>query len=156
MEPRDVPQVGRLFMRVFRGSDREPSQDLCSYLADLLFSSPSYTPEAGSAVYDLPDGRIGAALLGVPTRVRIGTPRSGKLMCALMKDPAAPPDVAVTITLTAMRRSRQEFSFNDTASPDTMRHFLALGGRALPLSNGRARSGLPAWSSPTSPSVSRP
>lgn len=135
MEREDVPRVGRLFMKVFRGSDRSPSQDLCTYLDDLLFSSPSYTPQSGSTVYEMADGRIGAALLGVPTRIRIGTRQvDGKLMCALMRDPDVPQDVAVTIALGAMRRSRQEFSFNDTASPATMRHFLALGGRALPLS----------------------
>ncbi|RYE72113.1 MAG: GNAT family N-acetyltransferase, partial [Hyphomicrobiales bacterium] len=64
----DVPEVARLFLKVFRGADRPADQELQHYLCTLALASPSHDEMLGTQIYEQQDGRIRSALLAVPMR----------------------------------------------------------------------------------------
>ena len=131
----DGPAVGRLFRKIFRGADQDADEDLLAFLHDLTFGSPSYEVQAGSFVFEKPDGGISSALLAVPMRFvvcdRIVT---GRMMFAFMTEGAPALGGAGALSL-GLRARQQDFTFTDTASPGSMKHFHALGGMSVPLQN---------------------
>lgn len=133
MTPADIPQVGRSFMKIFRGRDVMPADGFDAYVRDLLFTSPFYDEDIGSLVYERPDGRIDSALLCVPIRFVVPDGAlTGRMLCAFMTEPGSHSPGAAQITL-SIRPKRQEFCFSDSASPTSRSHFDAIGATNMPL-----------------------
>ena len=135
MVPVDTRAVGRLFRKVFRGVDKDAGEDLLAFLDELAFDSPSYDVQAGSVVFEHTDGAISSCILAVPMSVvacdKIVT---GRLLCAFMAESALKLGGAGALSL-SLRARQHDFLFTDTASPASMRHFLAWGGMSVPLQN---------------------
>jgi len=133
MSPDDVPAVGRLFNRVFRGRDAPAGDDFEAYFTELSFGSPAYRPELGGIVHEGADGRIGGAIGVVPMQVRAGERLlTGRLMSIYMTDPLAPGRGGAELVLT-IRPRNQDFCFCDSANAVSADHYRAIGGLVLPI-----------------------
>ncbi|PRD44308.1 GNAT family N-acetyltransferase [Phyllobacterium phragmitis] len=131
MEMDDIPQVGRIFFKVFRKKPIESPEEFNRYFKELFFTSPSYSRENGSIVHEGPDGRIDSVISVIPMQYSVvGRPVTARLLCTFMVDPAAAPRGPAKLTL-AFRR--QDFCFTDSASPVSADHFKAVGGVELPM-----------------------
>lgn len=129
----DVPAVARLFLKIFRGADRPPDQDLQHYLCTLALTSPSHDERLGTQLYEQQDGRIRSALLAVPMRfVACGNVLPGRLLGVFMADAEA---AGAAQLILALRPRRADFAFCDSASPTSRDHLLAIGGRSIPVQN---------------------
>ncbi|KKB07037.1 hypothetical protein VE25_19495 [Devosia geojensis] len=133
MRPEDVPEVGRLFNRVFRDRDAPSSADFDAYFAELCFGSPAFRPEAGSIVHLREDGAVDGAIGVVPMQVRAGEDLlTGRLMSIYMTDPDAPGRGGAELVLT-IRPRHQDFCFCDSANAVSADHYKAIGGLVLPV-----------------------
>ncbi|WP_426441495.1 GNAT family N-acetyltransferase [Bradyrhizobium genosp. P] len=133
MTAADVPAVARLFLKIFRGADRQVGPDLENYLRVLTLGSPSYSETAGTQIYEQQDGSIRSALLAVPMRfVACGNVVPGRLLGVFMTDKEA---VGAAQLILALRPRRADFSFCDSASPTSCNHMLAIGGKPISVQN---------------------
>lgn len=128
----DLPRVGALFRRSFRGASGAASSELAAYLHDLLFTSPRYEVQNGGLAHERADGRIDCACLSVPIGFRIGDkPIVAQVLSAFMADPdgaAGAMEVALKL-----RPKRVDLCFTDSASPVSKAHFMAVGGALAPV-----------------------
>ncbi|WP_208179754.1 GNAT family N-acetyltransferase [Sinorhizobium medicae] len=133
MTPGDVPAVGRLFNRIFRGHDRAPGDDLGRYIETVFFGSPQYHPDLGSVVHENAAGGIDSAILSVPMAFMVnGHPITARLLCAFMAESKAGAVGAARLAR-SMRAARQDMCFSDNASPVSADHWAAGGGLVLPI-----------------------
>ncbi|WP_063695484.1 hypothetical protein [Bradyrhizobium embrapense] len=133
MTAADVPAVARLFMKIYRGSDRPADLDLQNYLKAITLEAPSYSEATGAYIYEQQDGRIPSAMLAVPMRfIACGTVVPGRLVCTLMTDKEAGGAAQLVLTL---RPRRPDIQFSDTASPTTFNHWQAIGAKPIPAHN---------------------
>ncbi|KXF79187.1 hypothetical protein ATN84_05530 [Paramesorhizobium deserti] len=131
MEVEDIPEVGRIFFRVFRKKPIDSPDEFNRYFKELFFTSPIYCRDNGSVVHEGPDGRIDSVISVIPMQYSVfGQPMTARLLCTYMVDPAAPPRGPAKLTL-AFRR--KDFCFTDSASPVSANHFKAVGGVSLPV-----------------------
>lgn len=134
MTDADVPAVARLFLKIYRGSDRPAGSDLQNYLRVLTLGAPSYSETTGSHVFQQHDGSIRSALLAVPMRfIACGAVVPGRLVCTLMTDDNETGGAAQLVL--GLRPKRADFQFSDTASPTTYNHWWAIGARPIPVHN---------------------
>lgn len=127
----DLPRVGALFRRTFRGS-QAGSAEFGAYLHDLLFTSPHYDAEQGGLAHERSDGRIDCACLSVPIGFRVGEKRVvAQVLSAFMADPDGAAG-AVEVAL-KLRPKRVDLCFSDSASPVSKAHFTAVGGALVPI-----------------------
>ncbi|KJC40835.1 hypothetical protein UP09_22315 [Bradyrhizobium sp. LTSP885] len=133
MTAADVPAVARLFLQIFRETDKPAGPDLEDYLRALTLGSPSYGEVAGTNVYEQQDGRIRSALLAVPMRfVVCGNVVPGRLLGVFMTNAEA---AGAAQLILALRPKRADFSFCDSASPTSCSHLLAIGGKPITVQN---------------------
>ncbi len=131
MTAADVPAVARLFMKIYRSSDRPADIDLQDYLKAIILEAPSYSEATGAFIYEQQDGRIPSAMLAVPMSfVACGTVVPGRLVCTLMtdKEAAGAAQLVLTLAAEACRHSIQRHRFAD--------HLQSSGG---PLARSRFR-----------------
>ncbi|MBA8881522.1 GNAT family N-acetyltransferase [Phyllobacterium myrsinacearum] len=133
MTVEDIPQVGRLFYKIFRKKTGDSSTAFNNYFKDLFFGSPFYEIQYGSFVHETENGSINSAILAIPMQYsvddRIVTAR---LLCAFMTDPDMSRRGAAELALT-MRPRHQDLCFSDSASPVSADHWKAVGGTLMPL-----------------------
>jgi len=133
MEPRDVEAVAKMFLSVFRGGKRRACGDLVDYLSEFCFGSPVLNRDNGSIVYEASDGRVLAALIGVPMRFRVGGDSvAARLLCSFMADGQQGLRGAAALHK-HLRTSHYDLLFSDTAVPRSARHWEALKGGVLPV-----------------------
>jgi len=129
----DVPAVGRLFLKIFRGVDKPAGPDLEEYLRTLILKSPSYSETMGTRLFEQQDRRIRSALLTVPMHfVACGNVVPGRLLGVFMTD-ANKEAVGAAELMLALRPRGANFAFCDSASPTSCNHLLAIGGKPIPL-----------------------
>jgi hypothetical protein len=128
----DLPRVGALFSRAFRGRRAAASAELSAYLHDLLFTNPSYEVDKGGFVHERFDGRIDSAFFSVPMRFMIGDrPVVSQVVSSLMADPDGSSGI-LDITM-KLRPKRVDLCFTDSASPVTKSLFATVGGALVPV-----------------------
>ncbi|MFC3694587.1 GNAT family N-acetyltransferase [Chenggangzhangella methanolivorans] len=128
----DLPRVGALFSRVFRGRRAAPSAELSAYLHDLLFTSPMHDVDKGGFAHERADGRIDSAFFSVPMRFMIGDrPVVAQVVSSLMADPDGSSGI-LDITM-KLRPKRVDLCFTDSASPITKSLFATVGGALVPV-----------------------
>lgn len=133
MTAADVPAVARLFMKIYRGSDRPADMDLQDYLKAIILEAPSYSEATGAFIYEQQDGHIASAMLAVPMRfIACDTVVPGRLVCTLMTDKEAAGAAQLVLTL---RPRHPVIQFSDTASPTTFNHWRAIGAKPIPVHN---------------------
>ncbi|QND50830.1 GNAT family N-acetyltransferase [Phyllobacterium sp. 628] len=133
MNVEDIPQVGRLFYKIFRKKSVDSPNTFNDYFKELFFSSPLYQPQHGSYVHEADNGRISSAISAIPMQYMVdGTPMTARLLCAFMTDPDVSCRGAFELALT-MRPRHQDLCFTDSASPVSANHFTVVGGKLLPL-----------------------
>ncbi|MBB3944387.1 hypothetical protein GGQ73_000310 [Rhizobium skierniewicense] len=136
-EPADVAQIADLFASVFRGRSKPNKTELNTYLTQLMFSHPNYTPDNGSIVSVDGTGNVKSVLIILPMTYRIGEePVTARLACAFMAaDDANPRSIAALIF--QLRPRVNQISFSDSAAPVSVSHLKAIGGVELPVQSLR-------------------
>ena len=132
-EPADVAQIADLFASVFRSRSTPDTADLNTYLTQLMFSHPNYTPENGSIVSVDGAGKVKSSLVIVPMTYRIADETvTARLACSFMAaDDANPRSIAALIF--QLRPRAHQISFSDSAAPVSVSHLKAIGGIELPI-----------------------
>ncbi len=129
----DIPQVGRLFYKIFRKKAVNSPDTFNDYFEKLFFGSPIYDPQYGSFVHETASGTISSAVSAIPMQYMVeGEIITARLLCAFMTDPDVSCLGAAELALT-MRPRHQDLCFTDSASPVSANHFRAVSGAILPL-----------------------
>jgi hypothetical protein len=133
MTVEDIPQVGRLFNKIFRKKTGDSSTAFNDYFKYLFFGSPFYEIQYGSFVHETENGIINSAILAIPMQYSIdGRLIIARLLCAFMTDPDMSCRGAAELALT-MRPRHQDLCFTDSASPVSADHWRAVNGTLMPL-----------------------
>lgn len=133
MERSDLPAIADLFTRTFRKNNRATDSQLAGYLETVFFSSPFYTPDAGSIVHLNETSAIDSAILAMPVEFNVhGRTVTAKILCAFMAEGKSGAAGAARLAR-MMRAARQDFCFSDNASPVSADHWVAAGGLVLPV-----------------------
>lgn len=133
MREEDLPQIHTLFFKAFPSQKTVPEPEFSDYYRDFFFNNPHYDPKFGSIVHENDKGEIDSAISILPIRYTIQNKTTmGRLLCAFMAEPEKGGRGATELAL-SFRASEMEFSFTDTASPISARHFEAVGGSTLPI-----------------------
>lgn len=129
----DIPQVGRLFYKIFRKKAVNSPNSFNDYFEKLFFGSPIYEPQYGSFVHETATGDISSAISAIPMQYLVEDKLiTARLLCAFMTDPDVSCLGAAELALT-MRPRHQDLCFTDSASPVSANHFRVVGGAILPL-----------------------
>lgn len=126
----DLPAVGRLFQKTFRGSGDTPSS-LTGYLREIFFEHPWYEEDLASKVFVDAAGGI-AGFVGVfPARMELdGRPLRGAFAGSMMVDRPEQNPLAGARLLRAFLAGPQDISLTETANPVALGMWQKLG---LPL-----------------------
>jgi len=131
----DIPAVGQLFLKTFRGIQTAGTPEFQNYLKTLVFDSPLYSEALGSSIYAQEDGCIRSAVIAIPMQfVAHGRILPARLLCAYMTDAQNEAAGAATLALNA-RAKHQELAFSDSASPMSRAQAKAMGGVIVTVQN---------------------
>ena len=109
MERSDLPAIADLFTRTFRKNNRVTDSQLAGYLETVFFSSPFYTPDAGSIVHLNETSAIDSAILAMPEEFNVhGRTVTAKILCAFMAEGKTGAAGAARLAR-MMRAARQDF-----------------------------------------------
>ena len=128
----DIPEVGDLFIQVFRPGARPSRERVLEYFEQVYFENPWYDPEIPSLVYD--DGVGGLiGFLGVVARpMRLHRrPLRAAIPGSLMVRPGPPERTDPFAPLALVReflQGQQDLALTDTASEDSRKIWERCGG----------------------------
>lgn len=129
----DVPAVEMVLNSAFKKTGREGNFDFRSYVETLFFSSPAFNPDHGSVVYDAGENGVTSVILALPMRfVANGKTVTARLLCAFASKGKLGSLGAARLSR-AMRATKHDMLFSDTASPVSADHWVAIGGNMLPI-----------------------
>ena len=129
----DIPQVGRLFYKIFRKRTISSSNAFNDYFEQLFFGSPIYQQQHGSIVHETPSGQISSVISAVPMQYMVdGEIITARLLCAFMTDPDMRCHGAAELAL-ILRPRNQDLCFTDSASPASAGAFKAARAALLPV-----------------------
>ena len=128
----DIPAVEAIFRTAF--AKHGPVDDLGAYIEKLFFTSPHYSDEHGSIVYEDAKKGVTSAIFSLPMPFEVhGRPVTARLLCAFMSDGTKSGALGAGRITRSLRADQVEFCFTDNASPVSAAHWATGGGIALPV-----------------------
>jgi len=130
LQREDIPDVSRLFTKVFRHRDEVGSPSMQAYLDLLYLKNPWSTPSLTSLISRDAHGHLMGFIGSIPRPMLV---RRRRIMTVVagnhMVDPTVKdPFVAVRLLRTLLGQG-QELTFSDSANPASCRMWEGIGGR---------------------------
>lgn len=129
-EPEDLPQVARLFAKVFRGGRQDAVPAIERQLRDLLFSHPWRDAELRSHVSFAADDSLNGFIGALPMRMEMnGRPIHAAIASSLMVNDPRQNSLVGARLLRTFLNGPQDLSYSDGSSPIAVGMWERLGGR---------------------------
>src|SRR5690349_15035049 len=131
--PEDIPEVARLWLKVFRHTDQTPPESATRYFHQVFFDHP-WPASIPSLVYLSTNSRIIGFIGVLPRPMTLGgAPLRAAVSTQLMVDPESREPLAAIQLTKALIAGPQDLTYTDGSNEISARLWERAGGEVVPL-----------------------